>query len=308
MPFKMVVLIKQVPDTKNITAKAMNDDGTVNRSALPAIFNPEDLNALEMALQVRDAHGGQVTVVSMGPPSAAAAMREALMRGADAVALLSDRAFAVADTLATAYALSCAIRRIGHFDLLFCGRQAIDGDTAQVGPQLAGALEVPQVTYAKEILELAPGRIRVRRLIEGGYEVVEAPLPCLLTVVGEANEPRPRRAKLAARFKRARSPLEVREKAAFQLDPEKGKPDPALLAERSGPLIADLERQGLLIPIWTPADVAADVVRCGAAGSPTKVKNIESIVLVASEHKRIEPTKEGVAALMHELIEDHVLD
>ncbi|MBM4041056.1 MAG: electron transfer flavoprotein subunit beta/FixA family protein [Planctomycetes bacterium] len=308
MPFKMVVLIKQVPDTKNITAKAMNDDGTVNRSALPAIFNPEDLNALEMALQVRDAHGGRVTVVTMGPPSAAAALREALMRGADAVALLSDRAFAVADTLATAYALGCAIRRIAEFDLLFCGRQAIDGDTAQVGPQLAGALDVPQITYARDILDLAPGRIRVRRLIEGGTEVVEAPLPCLLTVVGEANEPRPRRAKRAAQFKRARSPLEVREKVAFQLDPEKGKPDPALLAERVDPIVADLEGQGLLIPVWAPADVAADPSRCGAAGSPTKVKNIESIVLVASEHKTIAPTKEGIAALMHELIEEHVLD
>lgn len=308
MPFKMVVLVKQVPDTKNITAKAMNDDGTVNRSALPAIFNPEDLNALEMALSVRDAHGGHITVVSMGPPSAAAVMREALMRGADAVALLSDRAFAVADTLATAYALSCAIRKLGHFDLLFCGRQAIDGDTAQVGPQLAGALDVPQVTYAKEILDLTPTRIRVRRLIEGGHEVVEAALPCLLTVVGEANEPRPRRAKLVAQFKRARTPLEVREAVARELDPVNGKPDPTLLAERANPIIADLERQGLLIPVWTPADIAADPSRCGAAGSPTKVKNIESVVLVASEHKRIQPTKEGIAALMHELIEEHILD
>ncbi|HUT36095.1 MAG TPA: electron transfer flavoprotein subunit beta/FixA family protein [Planctomycetota bacterium] len=308
MPYEMVVLIKQVPDTKNITAKAMNDDGTVNRSALPAIFNPEDLNALEMALGVRDAHGGHVTIVSMGPPSAAAAMREALMRGADAVALLSDRAFAVADTLATAYALSCAIRRIGEFDLLFCGRQAIDGDTAQVGPQLAGALDVPQITYAREILHLAPGRICVRRLIEGGTEVVEAPLPCLLTVVGEANEPRPRRAKLAAQFKRARTRIEVREAAAFQLDPEKGKPDPALLAERVNPILADLERHGLLIPVWAPADVAADPSRCGAAGSPTKVKTIESVVLVASEHKKVEPTKEAVGALIHELAEEHVFD
>jgi len=308
MPFKMVVLVKQVPDTKNITAKAMNDDGTVNRAALPAIFNPEDLNALEMALSVRDAHGGHVTVISMGPPSAAAVMREALMRGADAVALLSDRAFAVADTLATAYALGCAIRRIGQPDIIFCGRQAIDGDTAQVGPQLAGALDIPQLTYTKEILALAPGRIRVRRLIEGGHEVVEATLPALLTVVGEANEPRPRRAKLAAQFKRARTPIEVREAIARQLDPEKGKPDPAALAERADPLIADLERRGLLIPVWNPAAIGADVARCGAAGSPTKVKNIESVVLVAGEHKRVEPTKEGIAALMRELVEDHILD
>ena len=308
MSLKMVVLVKQVPDTKNITAKAMKDDGTVNRSALPAIFNPEDLNALEMALQVRDQHGGSVAVVCMGPPSAAAVMREALMRGADRVALLSDRAFAVADTLATAYALGCAIRHLGEFDLLFAGRQAIDGDTAQVGPQLAGALDVSQLTYVSEILELGEGTLKARRLIEGGYEIVRARLPLLLTVVGEANEPRPRRAKLMARFRRARSPIEVREAIALQLDPEKGKPDPALLAERAAAPLADLEARGLLIPVWGPADVAADVSRCGAAGSPTKVKNIESIVLVAGEHQSVPTTKEGIAALMHELAEDHVLD
>jgi len=308
MPFRMVVLVKQVPDTKNITAKAMNDDGTVNRSALPAIFNPEDLNALEMALQVRDTHGGEVTVLSMGPPSAAAVLREALMRGADRVALLSDRAFAVADTLATAYALACAVRHVGPCDILFCGRQAIDGDTAQVGPQLAGALDVPQLTYVKELLELAHGQVKARRLIEGGYEVVTCRLPALLTVVGEANEPRPRRAKLMARFRRARTAIEVRDAIARELDPEKGKPAPALLAERSAPIVADLERRGLLIPVWAPADIAADPSRCGAAGSPTKVKTIESIVLVAGEHRKIEPTKEGVSALIHELAEDHVFD
>jgi len=308
MALRMIVLVKQVPDTKNITAQAMKEDGTVNRSALPAIFNPEDLNALEMALAVRDQHGGEVTVVSMGPPSAAAVLREALMRGADRVALLSDRAFAVADTLATAYALGCAIRALGPFDLVFAGRQAIDGDTAQVGPQLAGALEIPQLTYVKEILELGDGHLKARRLIEGGYEVVRARLPVLLTVVGEANEPRPRRAKRVARFKRARTRIEVREAIALQLDPEKGKPDPRLLDERAAAPLADLEARGLLIPVWAPADIAADPARCGAAGSPTKVKTIESIVLVAGEHKKVAPTKDGIAALMHELAEDHVLD
>jgi len=308
MPFRMIVLAKQVPDTKNITGDAMKEDGTVNRSALPSIFNPEDLNALEMALQVRDRHGGEVAVVCMGPPSAAEQMREALMRGADRVALLSDRAFAVADTLATAYALSCAVRRLGEFDLVLAGRQAIDGDTAQVGPQLAGALDVPQLTYVAEILELTATHLTARRLIEGGYEVVRARLPALLTVVGEANEPRPRRAKLLAQFRRARTRLEVREAIANQLDPEKGKPDPALLDERCGEPLADLERRGLLIPVWAPADVDADVARCGAAGSPTKVKNIESIVLAAGEHKQIDPTRDAIAALVHELAEDHVLD
>jgi len=308
MPFKMIVLVKQVPDTKNITTKAMKDDGTVNRAALPAIFNPEDLNALEMALQVRDQHGGHVTVITMGPPSAAEALREALMRGADAVALLTDRAFAVADTLATAYALGCGVRRIGPFDLIFAGRQAIDGDTAQVGPQLAGAIGIGQLTYVAQLLELFPGRLRARRLIEGGYEIVEAKLPLLLTVVGEANEPRPRRAKLMMQCRHARTAIEVRDAIAFQLDPEKGKPDPAALAEKSRGPIEDLRRRGLLIPTWSPADIQADVAQCGAAGSPTKVKNIESVILTASEHKSIPATQPGVATLVHELIEDHVLD
>ena len=308
MPLKIASLVKQVPDTKNITAKAMKDDGTVNRSALPAIFNPEDRNALEMALQIRDEHGGEITVVCMGPPSAAEQMREALMRGADHVALLTDRAFAVADTLATAYALACALRTLGPFDLIIAGRQAIDGDTAQVGPQLAGALDVPQLTSVKEILELSPERIKAHRLIEGGYEIAEAPLPVLLTVVGEANEPRPRRAKLMMQFKRARTAIEIRDAVAAQLDPEKGKPDPTLLAERCAEPVARLKAAGLLIPTHSPADIGADVARCGKAGSPTQVKYIESVVLAATDHKGVEPTPQAIAGLMHELTEDHVLD
>jgi len=308
MPFRVIVLVKQVPDTKNITAQAMKDDGTVNRAALPAIFNPEDLNALEMALSIRDDHGGSVTVISMGPPSAAEVMREALMRGADSVALLSDRAFAVADTLATAYALSCAVRKTGQFDLILAGRQAIDGDTAQVGPQLAGALDIPQLTYVSQILELSQDRMKARRLIEGGYEIAETTLPALLTVVAEANEPRVRSVKRMLQFRRARTPLEVREQIAFELDPEKGKPDTEALEERARPIIEELQRQGLLIPVWTPADVGADTGRCGAAGSPTKVRKIESVVLAATEHKRIEPTREEVGKLIHELAAEHVLD
>ena len=308
MPLKMVVLIKQVPDTKNITAKAMNEDGTVNRSALPSIFNPEDLNALEMALSVRDEHGGHITVLCMGPPSAAEQLRDALMRGADAAGFLTDRAYAVADTLATAYALTCAIRKIGDADLIFAGRQAIDGDTAQVGPQVAGALGVPQLTYVAEIIDVAAGHIQARRFIEGGYEIVQAQLPVLLTVVDEANEPRARRAKLVPHYKRARTALEIQQAVAQQLDPEKGKPDKALLEERCAEPIADLDRRGLLIPIWTPEDIGADIEQCGKKGSPTQVKAIDFVTLVAGEHKSIEPTKEGIAELVHELVEDHVLD
>ena len=306
MPLKIAVLVKQVPDTKNVTAQAMKDDGTVNRSALPAIFNPEDLNALEMALQIRDAHGGEITALTMGPPSAAEVLREALLRGADRVALLTDRAFAVADTLATAYALACAIRKLDDYHLVIAGRQAIDGDTAQVGPQVAGALGVPQLTCVKSILALTPERITVHHLIEGGYEICDAPLPCLLTVVDEANEPRPRRAKLLG-YRRARTALEVRDAIAAELDPEKGKPDPELLNQRVAEPIAQLQQAGLLIPHYAPADLDADVQQCGKAGSPTQVKAIESVVLTASEYKSVEPTKEAVAALVHELVADHVL-
>ena len=308
MPLKMVVLIKQVPDTKNITAKAMNDDGTVNRSALPAIFNPEDLNALEMALGVRDDHGGRITVLCMGPPSAAEQLRDALMRGADAVGFLSDRAYAVADTLATAYALKCGIEKVGDVDIVFAGRQAIDGDTAQVGPQVAGAMDIPQLTYVAEILELTDTHITARRFIEGGYEIVQAQLPVLLTVVGEANEPRARRAKLVPHYKRARTALEVAGQIAQELDPEKGKPDKTLLAQRVEPVVADLAARELLIPVWAPADIGADLGQCGKKGSPTQVKNIDFVTLVATDHKTIEPTQEGIEGLMHELIEDHVLD
>jgi len=286
MPLNMVVLIKQVPDTKNITAKAMNDDGTVNRSALPAIFNPEDLNALEMALSVRDEHGGRITVLCMGPPSAAEQLRDALMRGADAAGFLSDRAYAVADTLATAYALKCGIEKVGDVDIVFAGRH----------------------TYVAEILELTDTHITARRLIEGGYEIVQAQLPALLTVVDEANEPRARRAKLVPHYKQARTTLEVAGQIAQELDPEKGKPDKTLLAQRVEPVVADLAARKLLIPVWAPADIGADLAQCGKKGSPTQVKNIDFVTLVATDHKTIEPTQEGIEGLMHELIEDHVLD
>jgi electron transfer flavoprotein beta subunit len=152
--YNSIVLVKQVPDTKNITGEVMKGDGTMNRSALPAVFNPEDLNALEMALQVREQYGGRVTVLTMGPPQAAEVLREALYRGADQVILLSDRRFAGADTLATSYTLTCAIRKLGNYDLIFCGRQAIDGDTAQVGPQTAEKLGIPQITYAETVVNL----------------------------------------------------------------------------------------------------------------------------------------------------------
>ena len=162
---RIVVLVKQVPDTANVTGEAMKEDGTINRSALPAVFNPEDLNALEEALKLKDRHGARVTVVTMGPPAAVQVLRESLYRGADEVILLTDKAFAGADTLATSYALSLAVQKLGGADLVLCGRQAIDGDTAQVGPQTAEKLGYPQITCVSRIDELtAPADgSRIRR-------------------------------------------------------------------------------------------------------------------------------------------------
>ena len=166
MSLNIIVLAKQVPDTRNVGPDAMTPEGTVNRSALPAIFNPEDLNALEQALRLKDANpGSTVTVITMGPPRAAEVIRESLYRGADGGYLLTDRAFAGADTLATSYALAATIQKLGMPDVILGGRQAIDGDTAQVGPQVAQKLGLPQVTYVEEILKCADGKMTVKRQV-----------------------------------------------------------------------------------------------------------------------------------------------
>jgi electron transfer flavoprotein beta subunit len=296
MPYNCVVLVKQVPDTANIRGEAMRSDGTVNRAALPAIFNPDDLNALEMALQVQDLHGGQVTVLTMGPPRAADVLREALYRGADRAVLLTDRKFAGSDTLATSYALSCAVRRLAPYDLVFCGRQAIDGDTAQVGPQVAEKLGLPQVTYAASIQRLEGQRMTVRRALPRGWEVVQTPLPCLLTVTGAANRPRPPQAQRLLAYKRAATPLEI----------------PALLErwpefETQENLERYLKAHDLLIPVWTTTDIDVDEKRLGLAGSPTKVLRIDTVVVAARNSKEIPPSEEGVAELIRELSQEYIL-
>lgn len=210
MSLKIVVLAKQVPDTRNVGKDAMTPEGTVNRAALPAIFNPEDLNALEQALRLKDQNpGSTVSVLTMGPPRATEIIREGLYRGADNGYLLTDRAFGGADTLATSYALSMAIRKIGDVDIVIGGRQAIDGDTAQVGPQVAQKLGLDQVTYVEEILKCGDGKVTVKRHIDGGVETVEAPLPIVLTVNGSAAPCRPRNAKLVMKYKRAMAPMEM---------------------------------------------------------------------------------------------------
>jgi len=183
----IIVCIKQVPDTTEI--KIDPKTGTLKREGVPSIINPEDKNAIEAAVQLKETNKAKVTVLTMGPPQAEAALREALSMGCDEAILLSDRAFAGADTWATANTLSAAIKKIGGYDLILCGRQAIDGDTAQVGPQLAEALGVNQVTYAQEI-KTDGKKITVKRSMEDGYEIVETELPALVTCNHDLNKPR----------------------------------------------------------------------------------------------------------------------
>jgi electron transfer flavoprotein beta subunit len=303
VPYDSVVCVKQVPDTANITAEAMKEDGTVNRAALPTIFNPEDLHALETALEIKDRFGGTVTVITMGPPRAADVLRDCLFRGADRGILITDRRAAASDTLATSYILSQAVRTVGRFDFVFCGRQAIDGDTAQVGPQCAEKLGIPQVTYLEKLVDIVGDKVRIRRNIGHGWEVVEAKLPVLVTVIETANEPRPRRAKRVMRLKKARviSELVGEVKAA---QPEASEEQLNAEAQRRA---APLKERNLLLEQWNLDDIHADLSRCGMAGSPTKVHRIQAIVLTKEGFTQIPPTEEGVGALIHELVVDRTL-
>ena len=296
MPYHSIVLVKQVPDTRSVSGEVMTKDGTMNRSALPAIFNPEDLNALEMALQVKDQHGGTVTVLTMGPLQAAEVLRQALYRGADRVVLLSDRKFAGADTQATSYTLGCAVKKLGQYDLVFCGRQAIDGDTAQVGPQTAEKLGLPQITYAQAILKLEGDEIVVQRAFDLGIELIKCKLPCLLTVVGSANQPRPPSARKRIEYKLAAVPSEY--PRLLQQWPE---------FESEAALDARLAERGLKIPLWSAADLGADEAELGLGGSPTQVYKVNYVVLEATESKEIPPTPEGIRALIEELIAEYVV-
>jgi len=267
--FQIVVLAKQVPDTKNVGKDAMNADGTINRAALPAIFNPDDMKALEMALMCRDILKKEnidvkVTVITMGPPRANEIIREALYRGADNGFVVSDKRFAGSDTLATSYALSMAIKKLGHYDIVFTGRQAIDGDTAQVGPQTAEKLGVPQITYADEIIAAATDKIRLKRVLQHGTEVVKAQLPALVTVHGNAHDCRSRHAHLV------------------------------------------IKKKNTEIPMWTADDLNPDFERLGLKGSPTKVKNIENVVLAKKESIAVSSDDAGIKGLIEDLTAAHI--
>ncbi len=312
MSLKIVVLAKQVPDTRNVGPDAMTPEGTVNRSALPAIFNPEDLNALEQALRLKDQFPGTtVTVVTMGPGRAAEVIREAMYRGADGGYLLTDRAFAGADTLATSYALATAIKHVcPNVDLIIGGRQAIDGDTAQVGPQVAEKLGLNQITYVEEIQTLSNSPLKgeekkspfkgdleglsivVKRHIDGGVETVESPLPCVLTVNGSAAPCRPRNVKRVMKYKRCLAPMELPQGTGFG----------------DLPYAAEYEKKPYLkLGQLSCADVNADLQQCGLAGSPTKVKNVENIVFKAKESKVLTGSDEDVNGLIKELLNERLI-
>ncbi len=294
MSYHSIVLVKQVPDTANISGNVMKPDGTVNRAKLPAVFNPEDEVALELALQVKERYGGKVTAITMGPPKASDILRECLYMGADEVCLITDRKFAGADTLATSYVLSETIKKFAPYDFIFAGRQAIDGDTAQVGPQTAEKLGIPQITYAEDVIEVKKDGVTIKRRIDGGNETLKSVMPLLITVIKEATAPRPFRAKLAMAYKNAKSLMEI----------EKMVESNSLLLLDD--LIEEYKANGLFIPTLTTEDLDVDIERCGLSGSPTKVHKIESVILAGGEHEKINPDKEGLGYLVDKLMEDHI--
>ena len=306
MGLNCVVCVKQVPDTKRITGEAMTEEGTVNRRALPAIFNPEDLNALESALAVRDEYGGTVTVVTMGLPAACDVLRQSLFRGADRAVLVTDRRAAASDTLATSYILSQAVKKL-QADLVFCGRQAIDGDTAQVGPQLAEKLGLPVVSYVEDISSIADGKMTAKRNVGNGWEVVACELPALLTVMDTANTPRPPASRRMMKFKKARAAAEVEAKAEDLLEGDFENYTAELKATEVEKYCKKLADAGLQIEQWNLDDLEADMAWCGRDGSPTKVHRIQSVVLTGGEYHEFPPTDEGLTELLGDLIKDHTI-
>lgn len=289
MGLKIIVLAKQVPDTRNVGKDAMKADGTVNRAALAAIFNPEDLNALEQALRLKDRYPGtKVTLLTMGPGRAADIIREGLFRGADDGILLTDRAFAGSDTLATSYAIASAVRKIKKFDLIIAGRQAIDGDTAQVGPQVAEKMNLPQVTYGEEIYSVEKGKISMKRRLERGVETVECPLPAVVTINSSAAPCRPRNAKLVMKFKHAQTVTERQNQSEDYMDLSNVRPY-------------------LNIPEWSVNEIESDPKMLGLSGSPTKVKQIENVVFQAKESRHLQSNDEEIEELVKELIANHTI-
>lgn len=290
-PLKIIVLAKQVPDTRNVGTDAMKPDGTVNRGKLPVIFNPDDLHALELALNIKDRiPGTEVTILTMGPKRAADIIREGYYRGADHGIMISDKRFGGADTLATSYTLVKGIQKLSPYDLILGGRQAIDGDTAQVGPQCADKLKIPQITYVEEIISFSDNEIIAKRRLEKGVETVSSPFPCLMTVHESSPVCRSRHAKNVMKFKYARTGTELRSKSVEELIH-----------------VLHDKRPYLTIPEWGVEDIDAEMEKIGLAGSPTKVKSVESIVLTSDENKILSDSDGDIEMMIKELIENHTI-
>ncbi len=290
-PLKIIVLAKQVPDTRNVGTDAMKPDGTVNRGKLPVIFNPDDLHALELALNIKDRiPGTEIILLTMGPRRAADIIREGYYRGADHGIMISDKRFGGADTLATSYTLVKGIQKLAPFDLILGGRQAIDGDTAQVGPQCADKLKIPQVTYVEEILSFTDDKIVAKRRLDKGVEIVSSPFPCLMTVHESSPVCRSRHAKRVMKFKYARTNTELKSRSTDEL---------LLLLHKKKPY--------LTIPEWGVEDIDAEMEKIGLAGSPTKVKSVESIVLTSEENKVLSDSDDDIEKMIKELIENHTI-
>jgi electron transfer flavoprotein beta subunit len=287
--FKIIVLAKQVPDTRNVGKDAMKANGTVNRAALPAVFNPEDLQALEQALRIKDQHPGTtVTLLTMGPGRAAEIIREGLYRGADDGILITDRKFAGSDTLATSYAIALAVKKLAPYDMIISGRQAIDGDTAQVGPQAAEKIGIPQVTYCEEVISITKKAVRIKRRLERGVETVEAPLPVLITVHGSAPACRSRNARLLLKYKHAETVTEMQEDTDDYIDLHNKRPY-------------------LNIREWIVDDLNADETWLGLSGSPTKVKKVTNVVFTAKESKVMGDSDEEIESLIVDLLDNHTI-
>ena len=247
----IIVCIKQVPDTTDV--KINPETNTLIREGVKSVINPFDMYAIEEAIRLKERFGGKVIAVSMGPPQVEEALREAIAMGVDEAILISDRAFAGSDTWATSYTLAKAIDQIGEFDLILCGKQASDGDTAQVGPGISTHLDIPQATYIRKIEDIKDGAIRVERLIEEGYEVLESPLPCLLTVVKEVNEPRLPSLKGKMRAKKA----QIKKLSAADLDA-----DPTKIGLDGSPT--------RVVKIFTPPPREGGIIIEGEAGEVAK--------------------------------------
>lgn len=287
---EVVVLVKQVPDTANVGKDAMKEDGTVNRAILDTIFNPDDLNALEMALELKDKYNAKVNVVTMGPPKAIEILKESLYRGADKVYLMSDPKFAGSDTLATSLILKAGIEaKVPKFDLILAGRQAIDGDTAQVGPQVAEKLNIPQVTFVTEVKEFKNNKFIVSRLSDEGYETIEVKAPVLFTVEGDVNHPRYPKAKKVFKYMNAVSKFQMSENWITDDD------------------INNIKEKGIEIPVVSSCDINVDLNMIGLKGSPTRVKAIDSVVFKSKEVKEYEPSSEGIKTLVKELVKEHII-